>query len=219
MVKNKKNTSCRVHRYIRLILLITAIHCFIADKKLLMQCFIVLIFLNEIIKRYRKDQYKRMGRKEYLDYINSDIKHVDTLNGIEFERYLKAHFIKKGYKVYLTPPQGDYGVDLVLEKHGERTAVQAKRYNHEQGYKVNYKAVQEVAAGKAIYKCTKGIVITNSFFTESAKDLAKYNNIELWDRKELIRQFKSLYSPHLHMYKDGHYNLSDNIIQRKAVNE
>jgi len=207
----KRNRNLKFHTYANLILVIFVVHSFIADKRILMQYFIILIFLNQIVKHHRKEKFKRLGRKEYLDYINSDIKHVDTLNGIEFERYLKAHFTRKGYKVYLTPPQGDYGVDLVIEKHGERIAVQAKRYNHEAGYKVNYKAVQEVAAGKALYQCKKGLVITNSFFTESAKDLAKYNNIELWDRKELIRQFKSLYSPHLAMYKDGYYFIKNSI--------
>lgn len=213
MGNNKKKNLLKIHTYIRVFFIGFAVHSFIEDKRVLTITFITLMIVNELIKKYRKEKFRHLSRKEYLNYINSDIKHVDTLNGIEFERYLKAHFINKGYRVYLTPPQGDYGVDLVLEKNGERIAVQAKRYNHELGYKVNYKAVQEVAAGKAIYKCNKGIVITNSFFTESAKDLAKYNNIELWDRKELIRQFKSLYSPHLQMYKDGYYDLSDNTIQ------
>ena len=34
----------------------------------------------------------------------------------------------------------------------------------------------------------KGVVITNSIFTKSAKELAKRNNIELWDRK-IVSEF------------------------------
>lgn len=206
MAKLKKSKQNRIHIGLRIALLMLFAHSIIAGTREYIYLFLLLIFINECILKYKRKSYKILRRKEYLEYINSDIKHVDTLTGIEFERYLTAHFTNKGYKVHLTPPQGDYGVDLILEKNGERVAVQAKRYNHEQGYKVNYKAVQEVAAGKAVYHCTKGLVITNSFFTESAKELARCNNIELWDRQELIRQFKLLCVPKLHTYKEGYYS-------------
>lgn len=146
---------------------------------------------------------KRKGqqRKEYYLYRGSNIKNVDKLNGEEFERYLRAHFKRLGYKVELTPPQKDYGVDLILSKGKDRIAVQAKRYNHEAGYKVNYRAVQEVAAGKAYYNCNKGIVVTNSFFTISAKELAEVNQIDLWDRKRMVMEFQTRNAPWPYEYK------------------
>lgn len=156
------------------------------------------LFLFFSIKRI-SHQTKR--RKEYFMFLSSDIRNVDKLTGFEFERYLRAHFKNKGYRVFLTPEQHDYGVDLVIQKGTDRIAVQAKRYNHEQGYKVTYKAVQEVAAGKAYYKCNKGIVITNSFFTKSARKLAECNNIDLWDRYRMIEEFQALNAPDIRSYK------------------
>ena len=146
---------------------------------------------------------KRICRKEYLLYKGSHINQVDKLDGFEFERYLRAHFRKKGYHVELTQPQQDFGVDLILSKGKDRIAVQAKRYNHEAGYKVTYRAVQEVAAGKAYYGCNKGIVITNSYFTKSAKELAKANKIDMWDRKRMIMEFQITDAPHSKEYKRG----------------
>ena len=52
--------------------------------------------------------------------------------------------------------------------------------------KVTNSAVQEVVASLAYYTRNKGIVVTNSFFTQSAKELAKVNNVELWDRNDVI---------------------------------
>ena len=47
------------------------------------------------------------------------------------------------------------------------------------------KAVQEVVAAKAIHRCTRGIVVTNNYFTASARQLANANDIELVDRDGL----------------------------------
>lgn len=169
----------------------------------------VALFLVILLLRGIYSYNKRMAnRKRYHAYLGTDIEHVDTLTGIEFERYLQAHFRHMGYYVQLTPPQNDFGVDLVLSKGRDRIAVQAKRYNHEHGYKVTYRAVQEVAAGKAYYHCNKGIVITNSFFTASAKKLAGCNHIELWDRTRLIQEFQVKTAPDYKEYKNSYYQIS-----------
>ena len=45
--------------------------------------------------------------------------------------------------------------------------------------------VQEVCAGKNMYNCHVGVVMTNNYFTASAKQLAEKNGILLWDRDKL----------------------------------
>jgi restriction system protein len=45
--------------------------------------------------------------------------------------------------------------------------------------------VQEAVAAKAIYKCNKAMVITNSHFTAGAVVLAAANDCTLVDREEL----------------------------------
>ena len=115
-------------------------------------------------------------------YLKSPLSKIDVMSGTEFEEYLKARFEHMGYKVLLTPATNDYGADLILNKKGEVTVVQAKRYNGN----VGNKAVQEVVAAQAYYDADHAMVITNSYYTDNAINLAEVNNVELWDRDNLI---------------------------------
>ena len=112
----------------------------------------------------------------------SGIEQVDAMDGITFERFLAALFSKLGYRVERTRARGDYGADLVVERDGERMVVQAKRWSK----KVGVKAVQEANAAPAMYSCSRALVVTNSRFTPQAKELARANRVELWDRDVLI---------------------------------
>jgi restriction system protein len=53
---------------------------------------------------------------------------------------------------------------------------------------VGVKAIQEAVASKGYYECEKAMVVTNSYFTNQAKDLARRNGVDLWDRKILVRE-------------------------------
>lgn len=117
-------------------------------------------------------------------YLNSSIHKIDCMSGIQFEECLKAHFEKMGYKVRLTPKSGDYGVDLVCCKGKDKFVVQAKRY---QG-KIGISAVQQVIGGMRYYDSEKGMVVTNSYFTKNAVELAKRSNVILWDRNTLQKK-------------------------------
>lgn len=76
---------------------------------------------------------------------------------------------------------GDQGADLIISKLGEKVILQAKRHKA----KIGNKAVQEVVASIKHYNADKGMVVTNNYFTNSAFELAKSNNIELIDRDKL----------------------------------
>lgn len=112
----------------------------------------------------------------------SGIAEIDRMTGPTFERYLELLFRQHGYQVERTGRAGDYGADLIVCKNGVRTIVQAKRYKRN----VNLKAVQEAVAAKAMYRCTRAMVVTNSGFARSAYALARANDVELWDRDKLI---------------------------------
>ncbi|WP_321416586.1 restriction endonuclease [uncultured Methanomethylovorans sp.] len=119
--------------------------------------------------------------KEKWSFRQITLQEIDNMDGYEFEDYLKKLYCDLGYKVNHTSLSGDQGADLILSKGGEKTAVQVKRYSD----KVSNKAVQEVVASKGFYNCSKAIVVTNSFFTDSAIRLANANNVELIDRNGL----------------------------------
>jgi hypothetical protein len=106
---------------------------------------------------------------------------ITTLSGHEFESFLEKLFTKMGYKAIKTKGSGDQGADLLIEKFGEKTVVQAKNYTE----KVSNGAVQEVVAAIKHYKADKGMVVTTNYFQPSAHELAKSNNIQLIDRNQL----------------------------------
>jgi restriction system protein len=81
---------------------------------------------------------------EYYKLSKSGIFDIDKMSGTEFEDRLAVLFGNLGYNVQRTGKIGDYGVDLVIEKNGIRTAVQAKCYKPG---KVHPDAVQQVYAG------------------------------------------------------------------------
>lgn len=122
----------------------------------------------------------------YLRKINqlrrTGIDHIDKMSGKEFEQRLWLFFRDLGYSVQATPYQGDWGADLVISKSGVRTVVQAKRYSKP----VGVTAIQEAVTARAKYNCTDSMVVTNSTFTAQARELAKHNNTQLWDREKLL---------------------------------
>lgn len=109
----------------------------------------------------------------------SGIRIIDKMDGYQFEVYLKALFRELGYRPEVTKRSCDYGVDVVL-KGKNRIVIQAKRYGIKN--RVGIRAVQEVYAGKAYYKADEAWIVTNSYYTKQAEELAKACNVKLIDR-------------------------------------
>lgn len=137
--------------------------------------YLGLVFLYFFITKVYKYYVER-------SLIKASMKKVDSMSGEEFEDFLQVHFSKQGYKASLTPKTADYGADLVLKKNKEKIVVQAKRWKN----RVGVEAVQQAVASTAYYKADRAMVVTNSYFTENAKALAKANKVELWDRNSLV---------------------------------
>lgn len=103
------------------------------------------------------------------------------LNGYDFEEYMALLFKNLGYTAKTTPKTGDQGADLIIMKDNKKTVVQAKKYSG----LVSNSAIQEIVAAKKYYGAEKAIVVTNSDFTKSAKELALCNEVELWNGEKL----------------------------------
>lgn len=127
-------------------------------------------FCEWVLQRLQQERDRRAGLAD-----------LDKMGGVRFEEWLADFFRARGYKAKTTPRTGDYGVDLVLERDGQRTVVQAKRWKG----KVGPTAVQEIYAGKAHYGADAALVVTNSRFTVEARRLAKSTGVVLWDRDRL----------------------------------
>jgi HJR/Mrr/RecB family endonuclease len=113
---------------------------------------------------------------------------IDLMSGAQFESFIADLFDKLGYKTYVTKQSGDQGIDVIAERRGVKIAIQAKCYTNS----VGNKAVQEAVAGATYYHADKVMVITNSHFTKSARELAQANNVTLWDRNILIEKLSGI---------------------------
>jgi len=112
---------------------------------------------------------------------------IDSLTGEEFELFCAKLLSKSGYSgIELTKATGDRGIDITANKDGIRYAFQCKRYTGG----VGNAAVQEAYSGKSIYNVDVAVVITNSYFTEQAKDDAEKLRVRLWDRDKLLTMQK-----------------------------
>ena len=89
----------------------------------------------------------------------------------------------------MTKPGHQQGTDLILIGQNTRIAVEAKRWKK----KVSNRAVQQINSGKLFHRCDRAWVITNNYFTEQAKELARSCNVELINRdglNEMISRVK-----------------------------
>ena len=105
--------------------------------------------------------------KNTVRYV-SPIEKVDNMTGEQFELFMTQYF----------------GIDLILENDFGKIGVQAKCYSK----KVSQDAIREVVAGLKHYGLSSGMVVTNNYFQPAAIQLAKDNNVTLWDRNMLIKK-------------------------------
>ena len=150
--------------------------------------------IEEFIKEYGRLSYyikkiKNVSLREDLlnnEYQNkkTSIVDIDLMSGIEFEDFLCNYFKNHGYECSMTKASGDQGVDLIAKRDGTVVAIQAKCYSGTVG---NH-AIMEAVAGSRFYNANQCMVITNSTFTKTAIELARANNVILWDRKTLIEK-------------------------------
>ena len=149
----------------------------------------IVFFPITIIFYLLKQIYKFIDKKITTRYLNTlSIDKIDSLDGIEFEKFLYLSFASLGLKVSRTQSSRDYGADLVIKRKKQTIIIQTKLYfNHN----VGNSAVQEIATAKTFYNADIGIVITNSYFTKSAYCLAESNQIKLIDRSWLESFFNS----------------------------
>jgi restriction system protein len=124
-----------------------------------------------------------LRKKQFNDKLKaSGIHEIDNMTGRTFELYLRVLFEQMGYKVEVTQESGDYGADLLLVKNNQKIVVQAKRWKNN----VGIEAIQQAHSAKDYYKANESWVVTNSYFTEQAINLANANNVKLIDRDKLV---------------------------------
>jgi len=162
--------------------------CFILLFIIFLPLIVVVWLFKLILKIVRKNKWRKSGDIGKKLLLNNDITKVDLMEGYEFEEYLRALFFYAGYDAKVTQRSKDFGADLVLEKNDKIIVVQAKRYNKT----VGAHSVQEIYSAKDHYKATDCSVVTNSYFSPQAEQLAKELGVVLVDRDELMEMWKQV---------------------------
>jgi restriction system protein len=150
---------------------------------------------GEALQRAQKSQ---QSPRSSLDLIT--IKDIDTMDGKEFEFFLKVFFQKQDYSVEMVPPSRNSGVDLIVKKSGITTVVRVKR----QGQPVDPEAVEQAKGAKTPEKADQAWVITNNYYTGEAKESASRSGVKLFDRDgvmAMIGNFPITWSEFLEKYK------------------
>lgn len=138
---------------------------------------IIILLVRRIIYAffYLGNRRRRRIRTEAME-------EVDDMDGREFEEWCADLLISNGFiNVRGTPASGDQGVDITAQKDDVKYAFQCKCYTSDLGNT----PVQEVFAGKCMYDCHVGVVMSNRHFTSGAKVLAEKTGVLLWDRDKL----------------------------------
>ncbi len=138
----------------------------------------------EMVREKSENEIKKFESDLMADgqkYGQITIRDIDTISGYDFELVLERLFEGMDYQVKHTSLSNDQGADLIIEKDGTRSVVQAKNWTAN----VGNSAIQEVVAAIKHYQANRALVISSSGFTQSAIDLARSNKVELWDRTKL----------------------------------
>jgi hypothetical protein len=135
-------------------------------------------FMN--INGFEDELYKKKSQ-EYID--------VEEMSSSEFENFIKDLFVLMEYSVDNKKSDEIEGADLIIEKSGEKTAVQAKSFLDF----VKDSDVKDVIKAKEYHSCDKAMIVASSFFTKNALDIADKNDVKTWDGKklkELIEKYR-----------------------------
>jgi len=114
--------------------------------------------------------------------------HLRAIDWFQFEKLVALVYCKLGYAVTRRGGANpDGGIDLVIEKEGQQSAIQCKQWKT---WKVGMKAVREFLGALTDAGISKGIFITLSGYTGEAKQLADKHGIEIVNEAGLAKMIE-----------------------------
>ncbi|RUM46031.1 MAG: hypothetical protein DSY46_01220, partial [Hydrogenimonas sp.] len=111
----------------------------------------------------------------------------DLMSPEEFEIEVMRLYEKLGYRCHITSKiPTELGADIIATKGNETVAIQCKhtRVKKRQGRDA---IRQLIAETKLAYPEAKLVAVTNFYFNDNAKNLAKSHNVKLIEREQLFR--------------------------------
>jgi restriction system protein len=115
------------------------------------------------------------------DYSNAKYDFSNDMDPYDYEHFVCDELISLGWESEVTKASGDQGADVIAYQNGVSIAIQCKLYKG----LVGNDAVQQVIAGKIFYNTDFGVVVTNSDFTKSARQIATTSGVFLLHHDQL----------------------------------
>ncbi len=135
-------------------------------------------YLNrQVAKRRQRKEAKRASFRKKVGYWQS-------LKAVRLEKECASLFARQDYLVTDTPPSGDEGIDLILEKDGKKTVVQCKGYEDPAGPNI----VRELFGSMHHFKADSAILVCTGGFTRGVWDFVKGKPIRLMSAKTLAQE-------------------------------
>ena len=132
--------------------------------------------LKELFHNYCEEERKKVSGPSRAA--------IDTFSGSQFEEYLIKLLKDFGVdEVSGTKKTRDQGADILFTFQGLRIVIQAKRHSQV----IASSAVQQAHTAKAVYDCDEAWVVTNSYFSNDAKMVARKIGVTLFDGGDLSR--------------------------------
>jgi hypothetical protein len=112
------------------------------------------------------------------------------IDWFQFEKLVGLVYEKQGYQVTRRGGANpDGGVDLIIERDGQKTAIQCKQWKT---WNVGVKAVREFLGALKDTDIDHGIFITLNGYTGDAKQMAEKHGIELVNEAGLLSMLENL---------------------------
>lgn len=117
------------------------------------------------------------------------VEQLRAIDWFQFEKVVAQVYRKQGYTVTRRGGANpDGGIDLVIEKDGQRSAIQCKQWKT---WNVGVKAVREFLGALTDAGIPKGVFITLGGYTGEAKQLAEKHGIEMVNETGLAQMLES----------------------------
>lgn len=137
---------------------------------------------DKILARAYQRRQKASSLKKNLITIDSLL----NLTPTEFEKWVKNNILEKeGWKVKETKATGDGGIDFILNRPGEHSIAQCKRFKKTVGEPL----LRDFYGTMMSEGVSKGYFVTTGLFSLSALKFAEDKPIEMIDRRVLAQKY------------------------------
>jgi HJR/Mrr/RecB family endonuclease len=117
------------------------------------------------------------------------ISQLRSIDWFQFEKVVGLAFQKLGYHVTRSGGANpDGGIDLIIEKDGQETAVQCKQWKT---WNVGVRSVREFLGALTDAGLTHGVFVTLNGYTGEARQLADKHGIDILDEADLASLLES----------------------------